>query len=105
MPGGVAKGWLGVGRQRVRGRGGRLPDEGCRTHATELEPGRILKATLRAATVKGSGTLPAKLHAIRIVKPTARAAHSHLPLAVGEDNARSNSGVTSRRNAWLAVCI
>jgi hypothetical protein len=36
--------------------------EGCGALPTEGEPGRVVKATLRAAMAERAGTLPAKLH-------------------------------------------
>jgi len=87
MPRGVTERRLGTWGRGLGLRGWHLSAEGCGTLAAERKPGRVLKATLRALGTERGAALAAKLHASRILKPTARAAHGP-PLVDGNESCR-----------------
>jgi hypothetical protein len=78
VPGRVALGHPRTRSEGLRRRRWRPPCEGCPTLAAEGKAGWILKATLRAAWGQLRAAAAAKIHAFRIVKPAAGAAHERI---------------------------
>ena len=72
---GVGERRLGLRGEGCGGRGGRLAGECSPAFAAKRKPGRILKATVRAASAQGCPAATTKIHALWICKTTARAVH------------------------------